>query len=141
MQDQKTLRITIILTSLLALTLAAVFCFIWYQDRYGIHYENIDYIKERMKGPKSFVDLDDSIAVKDINDIGFKQNSNRMLTLYYGKVIIVINDKEMKSKEWTKALSEIGIKIKYKKDDDGNYKYRLTYWGDPIAEWSYVGGD
>ena len=141
MQNNKPLRASIIFFSIVAFICAGILAYVWYEDHFGISYETIDYIKERQIGPKKFLDMDDVIHVESYEDLGFIQNSNRNLTLYYGGVVIKITDRCLKSKEWRKRIGEIGIKIGEKKDDRGNYKYKITYWGDPIAQWTHRSGE
>ena len=103
-----------------------------------IDYAAIDYIKTMQKGPNNFSDLAGDIGVEDINDLGFEVKGKLNILIHYGKQVIRVNKNCLASEEWKRKAKAIGIVVKFKVDEDGNYQYRVTYWDDPITEWSLV---
>lgn len=103
-----------------------------------IDYSTIDYIKEMQKGKNDFLDLANDIGVSSADDLGYRVNSEYNLTIFYGKQTIQVSRNAFESEEFRKRLSEIGVEIKSKKNDDSTVKYRVTYWGDPIDKYDVV---
>lgn len=104
-----------------------------------IDYAAIDYIKTMQRGPNNFSDLAGDIGVTSIDDLGFEVKGDFDVLIHYGKQVIRVNKNCLNSDEWKRKVAAIGIEVKFKLDEDGHVeKYRITYWGEPITEWSLV---
>lgn len=128
----------IILTFLGMCIVCVVLVVIYWWMFVRIDYAAIDYIKTMQKGPGKFSDLAGDIGVESVEDLGFEVKGKLNILIHYGKQVIRVNKNCLDSKEWRAKAKAIGIEVKFRIDDDGNYRYRVTYWGDPIQEWSLV---
>ena len=98
----------------------------------------IEDIRDAQKGPYSFSDVGNEIAANSIEDIGFKDNGDWNINLYYGKKVIKINKNCMEDEEFMSLLSDIGIEMKFRDDENGTPQYKITCWGEPVTQWSRV---
>ncbi|MCM1215072.1 MAG: hypothetical protein NC548_11195 [Lachnospiraceae bacterium] len=103
-----------------------------------IDYAAIDYIKSMQRGANNFSDLAGDIGVTDINDLGFEVKGKFDILIHYGKQVIRCNKNCLNSKEWKQKAKAIGIEVKFRINKDESIDYRVTYWGEPIQEWSLV---
>lgn len=103
-----------------------------------IDYSAIDYISTLQKGANSFSDLAGDIAVESVEDLGFEVTGDYQLVIHYGKQIIKVNKNCLTSDEWKLRAGRIGIEVLTHVNEDGTVLYRVTYWGEPITQWSLV---
>lgn len=130
-------NIIITFIGLLFVSLCLILIYWWMFVR--IDYAAIDYIKTMQRGPNNFSDLAGDIGVESIDDIGFEVKGKFDILIHYGKQVIRCNKSCLESQEWKTKAKAIGIEVKFKLDEDGNVvAYRVTYWGDPVQEWSLV---
>lgn len=128
----------IIVTFVALCLVCAVLIGIYWWMYVRIDMSAIDYIKTMQKGPNNFSDLAGDIGVQSIEDLGFEVKGKLNILIHYGKQVIRVNKNCLNSSEWKTKAKQIGIEVKFKIDDEGEYHYRVTYWGDPITEWSLV---
>ncbi len=104
-----------------------------------IDYSSIDYIKGCQRGPNNFSDLAGSINVHSADDVGYKINGKYNIDIMYGDMVINIPKPAFFDEEFIQRVGEVGIEYKYKEDPEtGLVQYRVTYWGEPIDEYSKV---
>lgn len=98
----------------------------------------IETIKANQISPGKFYRGETTVCVDSVEDLGFVRKSSG-INLYYGKMLVVIPYRALDNEEYLTALSEIGIKIYTRVDENNETQYRLTYWDEDIVEWSRVG--
>lgn len=104
-----------------------------------IDYSTIDYIKEAQRGPNSFSDLANSINVQSADDVGYQVKGKYHLNILYGDMVIDVPKTAFFNDEFIRRIGEIGIEFKYKENEEtGQVKYKVTYWGADIDEYSKV---
>lgn len=104
-----------------------------------IDYSSIDYIKSCQRGPNNFSDLANSINVHSADDVGYQVKGKYHLNILYGDMVIDVPKPAFFDDEFQQRIGEIGIKIKYKENEEtGEVKYRVTYWDAILDEYSKV---
>lgn len=103
-----------------------------------IDYSAINYIKTAQRGANNFSDLAGDIGVESVDDLGFEVKGDFDLLIHYGRQVIRCNRNCLNSDEWKRKAKEIGIVVKFRVNDDDSIDYLVTYWGEPITEWSLV---
>lgn len=98
----------------------------------------VDYIKQMQRGPNNFLDLANDINVSSADDIGYQPKGRYSINIYYGDQIIEMNKNCFKDSSYKKKLKEIGIEVLTHENEDGSVLYRVTYWGEPVDEYSLV---
>lgn len=98
----------------------------------------IEEIRDAQKGPYKFSDIGNEIDAHSIEDIGFKDNGDWNISLYYGKKVIKINKNCMEDQDFMSALKDIGIEMKFREDENGTPQYKITCWGEEVQQWSRV---
>lgn len=119
------------------LVAGALLAFYFFTE-HRIDYSAIDHIKELQMGPNHFSDISGDICVNSADDVGFEVKGDYNLIVYYGKQVIKIPPEAFQSQEFRDALGKIGIKLYYRVGDDGTIMYKVTYWDEPIDQYSLV---
>lgn len=136
--ENKRIRKEILILVIGLFLILGVLAYLYYQSMFGIDYSAIDHIKESQKGPNNFSDLANDIAVTGVDDIGFIVKGEYDLEIHYGRQIIAMHRKCFSDAKYKKALSEIGIEVKFHVNEDKTIQYLVTYWGDEVEEYSRV---
>lgn len=97
----------------------------------------IETIKENMRSPGRFYTGETTVQVHSVEDLGFVCKP-KCINLHYGKILVEIPYKALEDEEYQQLLADIGITVYSRVDENGNTKYKLTYWGETIEEWSRV---
>ena len=134
----KHMKASIILTGLIILLVGIGYLGVQYFSDTKVDYTAINEIKSSMLSPGVFYRGESTVCVESVDDLGFVRKSSS-INLYYGKIVVNIPYKALDNSEFMKALSDIGITVYTRQNDEGDTEYRLTYWGEPIEEWSRVG--
>lgn len=103
----------------------------WYVDTNTVSdpYASINLIKSKINGRGELQDYDNEIGVTSIDDIGYKMKDGK-IQIHYGKIVIIVGKDELKSKDFNRALLDVGIEIKKKKGT-----YHVYYKGEEIDRW------
>ena len=117
---------------------AAVFG-IFYYTAVRIDDSVVDELIAAQKGPYKFVDVANDIGVASVEDLGFVNNGDWNVSLYYGKKIIKINKRALESQEFKDKLKQLGIVVMFREDDEGKVQFRITSWDEEVTQWSRVG--
>lgn len=113
-------------------------CGLYYWTSVRVDTSTIEYIRSMQKHPNEFLDLAHDINVKSAADIGYVVKGEYHINIHYGDQIIEMNRNCFKDADYRSQLKAIGVAVKSKKKEDGNVIYRVTYWGEPVTEWSLV---
>lgn len=111
---------------------------LYYYTSVRIDTSTIEYIESMQKGPNDFLDLANDINVESADDIGYVVEGNYHINIHYGDQVIEMNRNCFSSDSYKAALAQIGIEVKFKENDDGTVKYRVTYWDTPVTQLSLV---
>lgn len=123
----------------LFLAIGALVGIVIYLEWYRVDMSGIEHIEQAQRGPNDFNDPAGDIAVQSVDDIGYVVKGDYLLDIHYGRQVIAMNKKCFESKEFRTALSEIGIKVYTRKDDEtGKVMYKVTYWDDKVSEYSRI---
>lgn len=112
-------------------------CLLYYYTSVRVDTSTIDYIKSMQKHPNEFLDLASDINVESADDVGYVVKGDYYLVIHYGSQVFEMNRNCFKSDDYINRLKSIGIKV-YHKEKDGKILYKVTYWDDPVTEWSLV---
>lgn len=130
-------NIVVAFIGLLFMVVVIIGIYYWMYVR--IDYSAIDYIKTMQRGANRFSDLAGDIGVESVNDLGFEVKGDYDLLIHYGRQVIKVNKQCLESKEWRQRVGAIGIRIYSKElEDTGEIVYKVTYWDEPIEEWTLI---
>lgn len=133
------LKRNIALGFIAVVVVAIIFLGIYYAMFMWVDTSSIDYIKSNMRGANAFTDMAGDIKVSSVDDIGYEVVGEYRLNIRYGEQIVKVNKNCLKSEMWLEKAKGIGLEIKTKKDKEtGEIKYRVTYWGEPVQEYSLI---
>lgn len=134
----KNMSLKIIFAGIVVFLAVAVYFGAEYYSNNKLDYSAIETIKSNMRGPGRFYTGETTVCVDSVDDIGYVLKPSA-INLYYGKILVNIPYSALKDEEYLTALSEIGIKIYTRVDEEENTQYRITYWDETVQEWSRVG--
>lgn len=133
------LRRNILLGFIGTLIVNILLVLVYYYIFLYVDYSTINYIKSNMRGANSFTDMAGDIKVESADDIGYEVVGEFRLNIRYGEQIVKVNKNCLKSEKWKLAAKGIGLEIKYRVDEEtGDIKYKVTYWGTPVTEYSLI---
>lgn len=132
------MRAQVILALVSIVFVVAILIAIYVFTSMRIDYSAVEHIKSLQLGPNNFADLSGDIGVTSANDLGYTVEGEYHIMIYYGKQVIKVPPTAFESKEFRTALKGIGIEIFHHVNDDGSILYKVTYWGEPIDEFSLV---
>ena len=105
---------------------------------FRIDTSSMEYIRQFQKGAFNFIDLANDIGVSSIDDIGYEVKGKYNILIHYGKQVIKVNERCLRSEDFKAKASAIGLKILTHENEDGTVMYKITCWDQPCTEWSRV---
>ena len=132
-------RKQLILASIaLLLVVSALVGIYVYSAYFNVSTASIDYISSMQKGKNKFQDMAGDINVKSVEDIHYKVNSDWNIVIKYGDQYITMNHAAFRNSKYRAKLSNIGIHVYTHVNADKTVEYKLTYWDDPVEEYSII---
>ena len=110
----------------------------YFMITYSADDSSLDYMISLQRGPFNFNDTAGDIAAYGPEDVGWSMKDNGDIIIYYGKMIIVVNEQAKKDEQFQYKLKRVGIDIQEKQGKDGKPIYKIKVWDNPIEEWTYV---
>ena len=134
-----TTRKQLIIASVAFLVMVAILVGIYvYVSYFNVNTSSIDYIYSMQTGQNKFRDLAGDINVKSADDIHYKVNGDWNIIIQYGDQYIAMNHAAFRSEDYRAKLAKIGIHVYTHVDAKDIIEYKVTYWDDPIEEYSII---
>lgn len=128
----------IIIATLTLIFVGVILGVVFFFVTYSADDSSLDYMISLQRGPFNFNDTAGDIGCTGPEDIGWSMKDNGDIMIYYGKMIIVVNEQAKKDEQFQYKLKRVGIDIQEKQTEDGKPKYKIKVWDHPIEEWTYV---
>lgn len=133
----KAQKVKMVLAITIVILAACALVGIFYYMYTKVDYTSVDYILQYQDGPMNFNDVSNTICAYSPDDCGYKVLDDMRLDIQYGKMMIHVVPKAFEDAQFMAKLKRIGIEIKFKHNEEtGEYQYKVTYWGEPIDEYS-----